>query len=442
MNKNGAEGMEPRVAPDAGSIPVGSTLPTCIEICASAGGMALGFERAGFEHLALVEIEELRCQVLRKNRPAWPVFCANMKTWEWSGPRPDLLAGGVPCQPASRAGKRKLNADPRDLWADLPALIERIRPRGVCFENVPGCADNPNVRALSDWLNARGWGWTWWKCNAADFGVPQTRERWFFVALKGAGILMEVGPAPTVEKWMSVEEALKGDYGVASTLPNWLMNKIGQCDQYVSGQNANGHGRQYRPLDEPAFCLTKGASKGRARRNRVVIQSGQRRTDEPAFTVPASRNGADRRIIEIHTSGELFNGGSRDEGRPLAGPAQTIAGERTPKKIVVGTQYTSAKSDGDSPRGTDEPAKTVTGKHQLPRIVMGAGNQTHRIVDGIEVWALTERQLQRLQAFPDDWMGMTTAMIGDAVPPPMAEAVGRRLIEILSRNTRVASEGK
>lgn len=341
-----------------------------IEICAGAGGMALGFERAGWEHLALIESAALRCQVLLRNRPDWPVVCADVREWEYEGERPDLLCGGVPCQPASRAGKRKLDKDDRDLWPHLPELIRKTRPRAVCFENVPGVADNPSVRALADYLVKLGWGWVWWRLNAVDFGVPQTRERWFFIAMEDAGLFFD--PAPprrTCKKPVSIAEALKGDWGVASTLPPWLEERLEKSGVMVFGKNANNgfstkanssgdmHGPQWnetkrtkqtRDLDEPSFSITAGAG----RRHRVVVRGSQKR-----------------------------------EQRPLDGPMFTIGASR---------------------------------------------QQKHRIVEGCEVWAMTERQLQRLQAFPDDWMGMTTDMIGDAVPPPLAEAVGRRLAEVLA----------
>ena len=79
---------------------------TCVEICAGAGGQALGLAMAGFVHVALVEYEEDYCKVLKQNRPEWNVICADVHDFDG---RPyhgvDLLAGGVPCPPFSVAGK-------------------------------------------------------------------------------------------------------------------------------------------------------------------------------------------------------------------------------------------------------------------------------------------------------------------------------------------------
>ena len=73
---------------------------TCVEICAGAGGQALGLAMAGFVHVALVEYEADYCEVLRKNRPEWNVICADVHDFDGRPYRGvDLLAGGVPCPP-------------------------------------------------------------------------------------------------------------------------------------------------------------------------------------------------------------------------------------------------------------------------------------------------------------------------------------------------------
>ena len=78
-----------------------------IELCAGAGGQALGLERAGFEHVELLEIDKNACNTLRFNRPCWNVIEGDIR--EYSPKHSveiDLLAGGVPCPPFSVAGKQ------------------------------------------------------------------------------------------------------------------------------------------------------------------------------------------------------------------------------------------------------------------------------------------------------------------------------------------------
>ena len=115
---------------------------TCVEICAGAGGQALGLAMAGFVHVALVEYEEDYCKVLKQNRPEWNVICADVHDFDglpYHGV--DLLAGGVPCPPFSVAGKQLGQEDERDLFPEAIRLIKEIQPRAVMLENVRGFLD-------------------------------------------------------------------------------------------------------------------------------------------------------------------------------------------------------------------------------------------------------------------------------------------------------------
>ena len=102
---------------------------TSLEICAGAGGQALGLERAGFSHEAVVELDADACGTLRYNRQ-WKVIegdVANVDGRAFAGL--DLFAGGVPCPPFSIAGKQLGSDDERDLFPQALRLIEEIGPR-------------------------------------------------------------------------------------------------------------------------------------------------------------------------------------------------------------------------------------------------------------------------------------------------------------------------
>lgn len=114
---------------------------TAIELCAGGRGQALGLEMAGFCHVAAVEFEPIYCATLAANRPQWKVITGDIRNFspdEYSGI--DLLAGGVPCPPFSIAGKQLGADDERDMFPAALRIIERIRPRAVMLENVPGLA--------------------------------------------------------------------------------------------------------------------------------------------------------------------------------------------------------------------------------------------------------------------------------------------------------------
>jgi DNA (cytosine-5)-methyltransferase 1 len=161
---------------------------TSIELCAGAGGQALGVEKAGFSHLALVEIDKHACATLRLNRPGWKVF--EQDICEFSG-APfrgiDLLAAGLPCPPFSVAGKQLGKADERNLFPAAIDIIDTIRPRAVMIENVRGFLDavfDDYRRWIAGRLKKLGYNTAWQLLNASDFGVPQLRPRVAFVAIQ------------------------------------------------------------------------------------------------------------------------------------------------------------------------------------------------------------------------------------------------------------------
>lgn len=163
-----------------------------VEICAGAGGQALGLELAGFEHRLAVELDENAAATLRTNRPTWPVKVgdvADERVWNPDDYGDDLalLAGGVPCPPFSIAGKQLGTSDERDLFAWAIELAGRMQPRAVLLENVRGLS-MPRFSGyrqhVKDRLAELGY-WSDWKLlEARDYGVPQLRPRFILIALR------------------------------------------------------------------------------------------------------------------------------------------------------------------------------------------------------------------------------------------------------------------
>ena len=161
---------------------------TSVEICAGAGGQGLGLEMAGFEHSALVEIEPAACATIRGNRPDWNVVEGDLCSFSGKPYKGvDLLAGGVPCPPFSKAGKQLGNGDERNLFPEALRLVDEIRPRAVMLENVRGLLDpvfDDYRAAIETRLRKLGYKSNWCLLNASDFGVPQLRPRVVLVALR------------------------------------------------------------------------------------------------------------------------------------------------------------------------------------------------------------------------------------------------------------------
>jgi len=162
-----------------------------IELCAGAGGQALGLEAAGFSHEAVVEIDPHCRETLRFNRNEWNVMedsqadLHNFDGTPYKGV--ELVAGGLPCPPFSKAGKQLGADDERNLFSPALRVIEEIGPQAVMIENVRGFLDavfSDYRLSLKDQFRKLGFEADWKLFNASDYGVPQLRPRVVLVALR------------------------------------------------------------------------------------------------------------------------------------------------------------------------------------------------------------------------------------------------------------------
>jgi DNA (cytosine-5)-methyltransferase 1 len=193
---------------------------TAIELCAGGGGQALGLELAGFEHLALIDNDEWACETLRKNRPEWNVILGDLKHFsakEYTGV--DLLAGGVPCPPFSKAGLQLGANDERNLFPEALRLVSECQPKAVMLENVRGLLD-PLFKEYRFWIEQEveklGYRGSWKLLQASNYGVSQLRPRALFVALQEEYADNFVwpdplpGPPPTVGETLFEEMSRNG----------------------------------------------------------------------------------------------------------------------------------------------------------------------------------------------------------------------------------------
>lgn len=161
---------------------------TTLELCAGGGGQALGLERAGIDHVGLVEIDPHACRTLRQNRPDWDVIQADLRNFDARPYRGvDIVSGGLPCPPFSVAGKQLGKNDERNLFPTAIRIIEQAEPKAVMIENVRGFLDavfHDYREFVKKELENLGYRCEWALLNASDFGVPQLRPRVVFVALR------------------------------------------------------------------------------------------------------------------------------------------------------------------------------------------------------------------------------------------------------------------
>ena len=218
-----------------------------LEICAGAGGQALGLEQAGFMHEAVVEIDPDACDTLRQNRgSAWKVVEGDVANVDGRAfGHLDLIAGGVPCPPFSIAGKQLGPGDERDLFPQALRLIAECEPRAVLLENVRGLAarrfDGYRTRVLAR-LQDLAYR-TWWDLvQASEHGVPQLRPRFVLVAIRqpwASGFhwpLPASVPPPTVGATLADLMESRGWSGA----PDWARAAAGIAPTIVGGSRKHG----------------------------------------------------------------------------------------------------------------------------------------------------------------------------------------------------------
>ena len=163
-----------------------------LELCAGAGGAALGLHAAGFDAMALFEADPHAAETLRRNDFLGEVIEGDLTKTDFRRYEGvDLVAGGLPCQGFSSAGKRLGRDDDRDLFSEAVDIIDVVRPRAFYFENVKGFkhSKHTDYRAeLHDRYQRLGYESRLFTIRGDDFGLPQMRERIAFVGFRDASL--------------------------------------------------------------------------------------------------------------------------------------------------------------------------------------------------------------------------------------------------------------
>ncbi len=312
-----------------------------VELFAGAGGLAMGLSLAGFRSLAVVEWDKWACDTVRENQRRgfplvsdWPLHEGDVRDVEWTALPQDieLLAGGPPCQPFSMGGKHKAHDDSRDMFPATVQIVRTLRPKAFIIENVKGLTRStfanyyqyillqlefPEVprRKRESWFDhlmrlqaektagkknskALRYNVTPTLVNAADYGVPQKRERVFIVGFRSDLAADWHFPDPTHS-----EDALL-------------------YSQWVSGEYWDRHGIATK--DRPAMPAKLAA------RVRRLTQAGPAPSTAPWRTVrdaiadlpePTSRHATRIRDHRYQPGAKVYPGHT---GSPLDQPAKTI----------------------------------------------------------------------------------------------------------------------
>ena len=193
-----------------------------LSVCSGMEAASVAWEPLGWKAVGFSEIEPFPCAVLAHRFPNTPNYgsLTEYQSWPLQPGSIDLLVGGTPCQSFSVAGLRKGLADPRgNLALVFLGLADKLRPRWIVWENVPGVLSSDGGRDFGSFLGALeqlGYGWSYRVLDAQYFGVPQRRRRVFVVAsLGGRDVAASVLLKPESLCWHPAPRRKKGQ-GVAA----------------------------------------------------------------------------------------------------------------------------------------------------------------------------------------------------------------------------------
>ena len=176
---------------------VAAHLLPSLSLFSGGGGLDLGFERAGFAHVASFDTLDAAGETLRMNRPQWTVRSGpdgDVRGIDWRRYRGELavLHGGPPCQPFSVAGRQRGHEDVRNMLPEFVRAVVESRPLAFVCENVPALAGPKFAPYLDEHFLgplSRDYHVTRLRLSAHEFGVPQLRHRVFFVGFRAARTL-------------------------------------------------------------------------------------------------------------------------------------------------------------------------------------------------------------------------------------------------------------
>ncbi|MFJ1543572.1 DNA cytosine methyltransferase [Streptomyces sp. NPDC088246] len=221
-----------------------------VDVCAGAGGLALGLEQAGFDPVLLLDKKPVACETLRLNRPAWKVLEMDLlefvpdehpETYDV-----DLLSAGPPRVKSSATVARTETEEEQRLLEAAVLLAHSIQPRALLVENVPGLVGAPEFRNVREFIREElehlGYRLRWFVLNAADFGVPQDRKQGVLVALKERYFDSFRPPLPTLTTHVSVGSALRRSMAARGwrDADAWAAQAISVAPTLVGGSDNRG----------------------------------------------------------------------------------------------------------------------------------------------------------------------------------------------------------
>lgn len=363
-----------------------------ISLFSGIGGFDLGFDRAGMECVLQVERDKHALKMLIQHWPDVKKMEDVRDVTVGTAPTVDLICGGFPCQDVSVSGKRKGLAGERSgLWFEFIRIIEELKPQWVVIENVPGLLSTNAGRDMGTVVGGLancGYWWAYRVLDAQYFSLAQRRRRVFIVASLRKGcpqeVLFERGSSP----W-DTPPSREAGVGFAAALT----------------ERTREAGRTLEMQEDLAYALTNPGSGGRPHSRLIAFQQNTR--DEV----------------------RLMNGDGQVTGALAAQPGMKH------QNYICNTfnGYTGGADGNDNLIWS---ARNFTASEDVtPTLQAKKSGYSLNYNPLVGVRRLTPLECERLQGFPDGWTaGQSDSQrykqIGNAVAVPVAEWLGKRLMEV------------
>ena len=383
-------------------------------VCSGIEAASVAWHRLGWEASFFSEIEKFPRQVLAHHYPNVPLHGDFTTIQKGDYESIELLVGGTPCQSFSVAGLRAGLNDPRgNLMLEFGALAERLQPKWLVWENVPGVLSSNSGRDFGSFLamlGELGYGFAYRILDAQHFGVPQRRRRVFVV-----GCLGDFGSAAAVlfeQQSLQGHTAPRREKGkeVTGTLTRGFGDRGLDLDQIAGGAyeirtNTAGNANK---LD---FCITVGSGD-----ISKTLMAGSNKQD------PEIESYAITYALAGNTIGRQPENGGNGNGYDESGVSYTLTKTDVHAVAHAFKVRGGCEGGGKGYLGQDEQAFTLS---------TGADQQ---LFHEMQVRRLMPIECERLQGFPDDYTNIPTASdstrykaLGNSMAVPVMHWIGKRI---------------
>ena len=424
-----------------------------LSVCSGMEAASVAWEPIGWKAVGFSEIEPFPCAILKHRFPNTPNYgsLTEYQQWPLEPGSIDLLVGGTPCQSFSVAGLRKGLADPRgNLALVFLGLADKLKPRWIVWENVPGVLSSDRGRDFGSFLGALeqlGYGWAYRVLDAQYFGVPQRRRRVFVVAsLGGRDVAASVLLEPESLCWHIAKGRKKGQATAPDAGSGVEAGSPVVIDRAAFNQGINA---QYEPHIEQTDVMDSLVARGphavgvpfRKSKRACSTTDNETWVEADASNTLNNFDLGDTRTTHAVVEPFAWTQNQREEVRILGDKTGALAlpGTHQSNYIAEPQLYENHPNDsrvtgplqvaptvvsrfgtggGNVPLVNNEPSAITFQPGNLRReagadpsttttttttLKASAGDQMPHVATPMAVRRLTPTECERLQGFPDNW---------------------------------------